>query len=248
VTLEEAALLLRGSGLIVQVGARGELSAAADPEEPPDAVRAHSVASVYRFRFSMREIDGIWFLRDRPPRPAEQHPTLDDAVSRGLALFHEYRKRCSPRQYRDQFALFEASDPCAIVECAFVAAGWLGPQERLAELGLSYFADCSFKARFPELDRVVVLSVARLHDQLWRLVVRCYRDGSVSPRRAPFPVRSNNADGTPLADPHAASLSYTVACALHGPLAAVASNLRWAVHAEPEPGNEHAEPIAPLPA
>ena len=240
--------LLRGSGFMVEVRASGELVAGADPEEPPAGIREQGLGTVHRFGFSMREIDGVWFLHDRPPRPAEQYPSLEDTVRRGLALLREYRRRCSPRQYGDQFALFEASDPCAAVEAVFIDAGWLKPQGRLAELGLSYVGGCTFRARFPKQRRVVVVSVTQVDEPHWRLVVRCYRDASENPQKAAFPVRGHNADGTPIADLHAASLSYTVARALHGPLLAVTSNLRWAAHTEPEPGNEHAEPIAPSPA
>jgi hypothetical protein len=156
----------------------------------------------------------------------------------------------SPREYGDQYALFDAEDPCTVIEHALASAGRIAPQRNLSDLGLFYVGGCSFRAEFLEQKRIVVVSVARRDHGLCRLTVRCYRiaeaDCDIGVRR--LPVRGHHPDGTPISDPLAASLSYDVACLVHGALVRVASNLRWAAHADPEPGNEHREPVAPVPA
>jgi hypothetical protein len=79
------------------------------------------------------------------------------------------------------------------------------------------------------------------------VTVKCYRAAFAS-RGNPLPTRSLGADGSPIADPLAAALSHQVACVVHDALVKVASNLRWALHGEPEPPNEHPEPVGPVPA
>lgn len=243
-TFDEAVRLLRAVGLLVQVGQGPELVAAADAEDAPGALSAQGVQTVYSFGFSLRQIEATWFLHVSPPTPAEQFGQLDDAVSRGLEIFRRYRDGHSPREYCDQFATFVAGDPCPVVERALVEAGWLPSQDHLDELGLSYLGSAKFSVHFPEEKRIVIVSVDQSGDRTWRLAVRCYREAH-SRSSGSMPSRSSDRDGKVIADPAALSLSYRVAMALHGALAAVVSNERWALHGEPAEGTGSPEPIAP---
>jgi hypothetical protein len=247
VTFEEAVAVFRASGLIVEVGPGSSLTAVADPEEPPDELRSRGVSVVYLFGFSMHELDGIWFLRVQPPEPARQFAKLEDAVSRGQELLHEHRDRHSPREYCDQFARFEAVGPCTTIEAAFIAARWLTPSSELPQLGLYYVAGCEFRARFPEQRRVVIVSASPLEGRQWRLIVRCYRTARSQGNDDDAPYRGHDSRGVLIPDPLAPALSYTVASAVHHALVCVVSDLRWALHREPEPGNEHGAPVAPTP-
>jgi hypothetical protein len=93
VTFDEAVLILRGSGLTVEVGPGSRLSAAADPDEPSQKTRDQGVNAVYGFAFSLYETDSVWFLRVEPLKPSEEYATLDAAIQRALAAFDEFRAR-----------------------------------------------------------------------------------------------------------------------------------------------------------
>jgi hypothetical protein len=248
VTFDEAVLILRGSGLTVEVGPGSRLSAAADPDEPSQKTRDQRVNAVYGFAFSLYEIDSVWFLRVEPLKPSEEYATLDAAIQRALVTFDEYRQGRSAKQFGDQFALFEAAEPCTVVEAAFVSAGWLGSQAHLAELGLSYVGGCSFDAAFPEQRRLVRVSLSRRSGGSWRLVVRCYRAASAGRDAPPMAARNYSLDGTPLEDALAPGLAYKVALAVHRALVPVASGLRWNAHGDPDAVSSHDAPVPPSPA
>jgi hypothetical protein len=93
VKFEQAVRVLSESGLVVETLAHSHISAAAEPAEPDETIRAQGVSVVYGFGFSLRQVDGTWFLRAGPPGPSEQYPDLAAAVARGLALFREHRER-----------------------------------------------------------------------------------------------------------------------------------------------------------
>jgi hypothetical protein len=248
-TFDEAVRLLRESGLLVEVAHGHGLTAATDQEKPLEEIRAQGVSTVYGFGLSIREKNGQWLVRTGPSAPTEQYPILETAVRRALALFHEYRATHSPRQYGDQFALLDAGDPCTVVEDALVSAGWLASPENLTRLEASFVNGCAFRVEFAQQKRIVLVSVAHREDGLWRVTIGCYKvalaTGQVSPIR--LPMRGHSFDGNPIPDRLAASLSYDVACVLHSALVKFTTNLRWALHREPEPGNQHSKPVAPAP-
>lgn len=246
-TFDEAVRMLRGAGMIVEVGESLELVACADPEDPPPVLRDQGVQTSYSFGFSLRRVDAVWFLHATPMKPAEQFELLDDAVFRGLKLLSQYRDHHSPRVYWDQFTVFNAVDPCPLVEGALVKAGWLAPQDHLAHLGLTFHNGAYFSLAFPHEKRIVTVCASPSGDGAWSLAIRCYRKAP-SDSGSAVPIRMRNREGGPIPDPTAPNLSYRVALTVHVALVTASTNLRWAVHAEPTAAVSSMVPIMPTPA
>ena len=244
-TFDEAISRLRGAGLVVQPGPGLELVVAADPRPWPDPRRENAPDLTYRFGFSLRHIDGVWFARLSPPTPAEQYAELAQAVARGLELFREYRKTASPDVYWDQFARFDSDAPLPVIERALVSAGWLAPTDQLSALGLEYLSGARFVVDFRNQRRIVVVSAAPEPHDAWRLRVGCYLRAIGSGTSAPMPARGHGADGSPIPISKAPQLTFEVASVIHRSIVGVASNIRWAAHQDPDRSEPRAEPMPP---